>query len=57
MIYQSYEESYEQHTLAATFMPWKFTVIGKEGGQVEIHVQGHYISGHPLSSLWMTMKD
>lgn len=36
MIYQSYEEKYEQHTLAASFVPWHFTVIGKDGTQVEI---------------------
>jgi inner membrane protein len=36
MIYQSMEDRYEQHALSASFVPWHFTVIGKNGAQVEL---------------------
>lgn len=36
VIYQSVASDYEQHTLSASFVPWHFTVIGKEQGQVEL---------------------
>jgi inner membrane protein len=55
MIYQSYEERYEQHTLAATFVPWKFTVIGKEGGQVEI--LDTTVWGKPTSRYQLTSSE
>jgi inner membrane protein len=55
MIYQSYEERYEQHTLAATFVPWKFTVIGKEGAQVEI--LDKTVWGKPTSRYQLTSSE
>jgi inner membrane protein len=36
IIEQQAKQQYEQTELAATFVPWKFRVIGKTGGQVEI---------------------
>ncbi|WP_017727630.1 metal-dependent hydrolase [Halalkalibacterium ligniniphilum] len=35
-IYQSYHDDYEQHVLSASFIPWNFSVIGKNEGTVEI---------------------
>ncbi|MDE5414840.1 metal-dependent hydrolase [Alkalihalobacterium chitinilyticum] len=36
VIYQQYEGVYEQHTLSASFVPWNFSVIGKNDKEVEI---------------------
>ncbi|WP_096201696.1 metal-dependent hydrolase [Bacillus sp. FJAT-45350] len=36
VIYHKYTDQYEQHTLSASFIPWHFTVIGKEENEIEI---------------------
>jgi inner membrane protein len=36
IIYQAMEDRYEQHALSASFVPWHFTVIGKNGAQIEL---------------------
>lgn len=36
IIYQKYEETYDQHTLSASFIPWHYQIIGKKGQDVEI---------------------
>jgi inner membrane protein len=35
-IYHSVSAKYEEHTLAASFVPWHFNIIGKNGNKVEI---------------------
>lgn len=36
VVYQQYESQYDQVALSASFVPWKFSVIGKSQGSVEI---------------------
>ncbi|WP_018924790.1 metal-dependent hydrolase [Salsuginibacillus kocurii] len=36
VIYQQYEDDYEQHVVSARFAPWHFSIIGNEGAHVEI---------------------
>lgn len=36
MLHHQYEDKYEQIALSASFLPWHFTVIGKNENKVEI---------------------
>lgn len=36
IVYQQYSDQYEQHALSASFMPWYFSVIGKNEGEIDI---------------------
>ncbi|KMJ57523.1 hydrolase [Bacillus sp. LL01] len=36
LLYKQYEDKYEQVALSASFLPWHFSVIGKNGQAVEI---------------------
>lgn len=36
VVYQNYSDQFEQHALSASFVPWNFSVIGKNENQVDI---------------------
>jgi len=36
LFYQQYSEKYEQVALSASFVPWNYTVIGKNGGTIDL---------------------